>query len=226
MALGTLPVSVGVHGFERAEFFCLRQLFLIQIDGDDVRADGRRDVYRGESDATATVDGDPIARVHVGPVNERVERGHEPTTESGHRHRRYAVGKDHRVLVGHGDVDFLGERARNGFGEAERKEVLADVRVAVPTLRTGSVAEGERDGDAVALGQSRHVLAHLDHGPGGFVAQNLPFRWFRAYPVPVALPRVPVASADATGVRLYHDAVRVGFRPRHLLDSQGLAVLV
>lgn len=48
--------------------------------------------------------------------------------------------------------------------------------MAVSTLRTATLAEAERDGDAVARLDSFDVRSDLDDPTGGLVAEDLSFR--------------------------------------------------
>jgi len=171
------------------------------------------------------VDHEPVARAHVGTVGECVESGHEPTAQAGHLHRGDALGQGDEVVVGVGNGDLLGERARCLGLEAQRQPVLTDVRVAAPTEVTSAVAEVERDGDVVALGEVGYLRAGFEDVPGGFVTQDVPGHGIEAAPVPVALPGVPVAAADPAGLDGHDGAVGIGVGRVDLPDLKRFAVV-
>jgi len=160
----------------------------------------------GQPDAATAVDGQPVAGAHVGAVDERVERGDEPAAEPGHLGRRDALREADHVLVGPRSVELFGEGSGCLRDEPERNAVITDVRVTGPALVTRPVAEVERDGHAVALAELIDVRAHCDDGPGGFVTEHVAVPEVERLPRWVALPGVPVAPADAAGLRLDDDA--------------------
>jgi len=82
--------------------------------------------------------------------------------------------------------------------EPQRLAVLTDVGVALPAQRAGAVAEAEQDGDVVSLADVVDFGPDRDDVARGFVAQDVARDGIEAAPVPVALPGVPVAAADAT----------------------------
>jgi len=119
------------------------------------------------------------------------------------------------------DVDLLGERSRDGGLEAERPAVLAHVRAVGVTPRARPVREVERDGHLVALLDVLDLRPGLDDRPRRFVPQYLVGRRR-----PVAVPGVPVAPADATGIHVHdHPFIgRLGFLA--VLDDERLTVLL
>jgi hypothetical protein len=119
-------------------------------------------------------------------------------------------GSATRVVIGVWNGDPFGERARRLWLEAQRQAVLTDVGVAGPAEPAGAVAEVERDGDVVAFGERRHVLPHGEDTPGGFVAEDVAGNGVEPAPVPVALPGVPVAPADPTGLDIDDRAIGDG----------------
>jgi hypothetical protein len=121
-------------------------------------------------------------------------------------------------------VNLLGEGALGLLLEAEGETVFTDVAVAAQTLGTRAVAEVERDGDAVPLGDVFDPVADGDDTTGGFVAEDLTVGDRVADPLAVTLPRVPVAPADAAGVDVDDDAVRRGLGRRDVGDLQRFAV--
>ena len=87
------------------------------------------------------MDGDPVAGVDAGSLEQRVVSGHVSTAKCG----GVASGEPRRprdeVVVGVGDRDALGERTGCVRLEAEGATVRTDVTVAAPAVTTRPVAE-------------------------------------------------------------------------------------
>jgi hypothetical protein len=98
--------------------------------------------------------------------------------------------------------------------------VLTDIFPSVATHIAAPTGEVERNGDLLALLEGLDVLAGSDDATGGFVAEDV--WWVRpvAEPVPIALPTVPVRTADATAENLSDSAVRLRFGTVDFLYSQ------
>ncbi len=95
-----------------------------------------------------------------------------------------------------------------------------------PVWQTLPVAEVERDGDVVALADRVDLLADRHDAARRLVAEDVPRHRVQPPPVPVALPGVPVAPADAAGLHGDDRAVWLRFRILDLADLQRFPVVV
>src|SRR5699024_7696732 len=85
---------------------------------------------------------------------------------------------------------------------------------------TAAVVEGRRD--PVAHAEALHVRAELDDLTAELVTEDRRQLEAQADPLPITLPAVPVASADAGRLDLEDGVVGTGGGIRHVIDDQWL----
>src|SRR5580692_3057084 len=195
---------LGVNHVRRAHALGELEAGRLNIDADDVRSHGGRDVDRRETDATAPVDDYPFAGLHLRAIDDAVKRGHEATAQRGCLDEVNAVGQIDQVHVGKRHRHKVTESA--GVREARQQRRDAYVGLAVATILAGAVALAERNDHPLALFEIAHVLAYFFDDASELMSEDRAGLSRETHPGPVARPCVPVGTADAVGLDAHDGA--------------------
>ena len=195
--------------------------FVADVDGDDASTEGVGDHRRGEADAAAAVDGDPLARLDGALGRDGAVGRGQPATERGRGDAGNVFGERHEVAVGVPDRDIFGERSP--AGEAGLVLAIADLLVAALAFGACAAAGDERNRDPLADGRAADIAADRDDDAGELVPRHMR-ELFDIRVVPA--PAVPVAAAEPGGFDSNDGAVGRWRRIGNRFDGDGAAELV
>ena len=202
---------------DRADFLREIELFVGQVDGDDIGAHGARDHDRRQADAAAAVHGDPFAGCDAALVDDGAEGCDEAAAQTRGGGEVHLLGELHEIRVGEVERDIFGEGAPGG--EARLELIFADLVVAGDAFEAMAAAGNEGHGDAVALLPAGHAAADRGNPAGELVAGDVR----QADVGIVSHPAVPVAAAEPSRLDLDYDAFRRGRRVWNVADGGRLA---
>lgn len=190
------------------------------IDGDDLSSRGKRDHGCGKSHASAAVDHDPFAGTDLSQGDDGAERGDEAATETGRLHEIERVREPDEIAVGVSQRDEFGEGTPTG--ESGLELVQANLGIPGQAGSAMAAATDKRHGDTIS-----HLPA-MNGGADGFDGARQFMAGHMGKPDVgiMALPGVPVTSADARGVNAYDDAIGGGGGIRDLRNRKRATKLI
>ena len=164
----------------------------LRIDSDDPSTHRDADCHRGQTDAAAAVNRQPLAAGNPTMNGDRAKCRGKPATQCRRGDESHSIRQPHQVRVSSADHDLFGERA--GSGETGLVLLRADLGIARNAVFAPATALHEGSGHPLAHPETIYRRADLGNDAGKLMARYLGQRDRIVTP-----PRMPVRPAHAGG---------------------------